>query len=151
MFAEIKFLQFMRKRQIAIIPLIITSMIMLLSSIIPHHHHGELICFTTSHEQCLPIRICQHGHESDHSEKECEVKLLFQTNVIKQHHDECNCCPDLIPNQLFLPMLAFAGLNHSLLLFGTPKEVPFIIYLERLHPLTWSLSSAGRAPPVVIA
>ena len=30
----------MRKRQIAIIPLIFASMIMLLSSIMPHHHHG---------------------------------------------------------------------------------------------------------------
>ena len=36
----------MRKRQIAIIPLIFASMIMLLSSIMPHHHHGKLICFT---------------------------------------------------------------------------------------------------------
>lgn len=35
----------MRKRQIAIIPLIFASMIMLLSSIMPHHHHGKLICF----------------------------------------------------------------------------------------------------------
>ena len=40
----------MRKRQIAIIPLIFASMIMLLSSIMPHHHHGKLICFTPTHE-----------------------------------------------------------------------------------------------------
>lgn len=41
----------MRKRQIAIIPLIFASMIMLLSSIMPHHPHGKLICFTSSHEE----------------------------------------------------------------------------------------------------
>jgi len=139
----------MKKRQIAIIPLFIASMIMLLSSIVPHHHHGKLICFTTSHEQCSQIGACREGHKSDPREKECEVKLLFQTNVIKQHHYECDCCPDLMPDQLLL--LFFAGLDHSLLLFGTPKEVPFIIYLERLHPTTWNHSSAGRAPPVVIA
>ena len=150
MFAEIKHLQSMRKRQIAIIPLIVASIIMLLSSIAPHHHHGELICFTISHEQSSQTgKACQH--DSNSREKECEVRLLFQTNVIKQHHDECNCCPDLIPDQLFLPMLAFAGLDHSLLLLGTSKEVPPVVYLERLHPITWSLTSAGRAPPVVIA
>ena len=142
----------MRKRQIAIIPLIVASIIMLLSSIVPHHHHGKLICFTTSHEQSSQIgEGCQQEHESNSREKECEVKLLFQTNVIKQHHDECNCYPDLIPDQLFLPMLAFAGLDHSLLLLGIPKEIPPIFYRERLHSITWSITSAGRAPPTVIA
>ena len=142
----------MRKRQIAIIPLIVASIIMLLSSIVPHHHHGKLICFTTSHEQSSQIgEGGQQEHESNSREKECEVKLLFQTNVIKQHHDECNCCPNIIPDQPFQSILTLAGLDHSLLLLGVPKEVPPIFYRERLHPITWSVTSAGRAPPTVIA
>jgi len=80
----------MRKRQIAIIPLIFVSMIMLLSSVMPHHHHGKLVCFTSMHEQssCTENACqCHHEHESNSAEEECKVRLLFQTSVIKQHHD----------------------------------------------------------------
>ncbi len=142
----------MRKRQIAIIPLIFASMIMLLSSIMPHHHHGKLICFTTTHEHSSFIeKACHHEHDSTPTEGECEVRLLFQTSIVKQHHDECNCCPNIIPDQPFQSILTLAGLDHSLLLLGVPKEVPPIFYRERLHPITWSVTSAGRAPPTVIA
>lgn len=142
----------MKKRQIAIIPLIFASMIMLLSSIIPHHHHGKLICFTLSHthDSCIED-VCDHEHNSNPVEGECEVRLLFQINIVKQHHEECNCCPHIIPDQPFLSILPLAGLDHSLLLLGIPKEVPPIFYRERLHSITWSVTSAGRAPPTVIA
>ena len=144
----------MRKRQIAIIPLIFVSMIMLLSSVMPHHHHGKLVCFTSMHEQssCTEDACqCHHEHESNSAEEECKVRLLFQTSVIKQHHDECHCCPHITPDQLFQTILTIAGLDHSLLLLGTPKELPPLFYQERLHPITWSVTSAGRAPPTVIA
>ena len=56
----------MRKRQIAIIPLIFASMIMLLSSIMPHHHHGKLICFTPTHEHSSFIeKECKSHTEKD--------------------------------------------------------------------------------------
>ncbi len=142
----------MRKRQIAIIPLIFASMIMLLSSIMPHHHHGKLICFTSSHEESSLIAKAYHqGHDSKPDEKECEVRLLFQTSTIKQHHDEGQCCPNIIPGQLFQSILNMGGSDHSLVLLGKNKEVPPIFYRERLHPITWSVTSAGRAPPTVIA
>lgn len=142
----------MRKRQIAIIPLIFASMIMLLSSIMPHHHHGKLICFTPTHEHSSFIeKACNHEHDSTPTEGECEVRLLFQTSIVKQHHDECNCCPNIIPDQPFQSILTLAGLDHSLSLLGVPKEVSPIFYRERLHPITWSVTSAGRAPPTVIA
>lgn len=142
----------MKKRQIAIIPLIFASMIMLLSSITPHHHHGKLICFTAIHEHCSFIeKACHHEHESNPTEEECEVRLLFQTSVIKQHHDECTCCSQIIPDQLFQSILPIVGIDHSLSLLGIPKKVPPIFYQERLHPITWSVTTAGRAPPTVIA
>ena len=112
----------MRKRQIAIIPLIFASMIMLLSSIMPHHHHGKLICFTATHEHSSFIeKACNHEHDSTPTEGECEVRLLFQTSIVKQHHDECNCCPNIIPDQPFQSILTLAGLDHSLSLLGVPK------------------------------
>ena len=105
----------MRKRQIAIIPLIFASMIMLLSSIMPHHHHGKFICFTATHEHSSFIeKACNHEHDSTPTEGECEVRLLFQTSIVKQHHDECNCCPNIIPDQPFQSILTLAGLDHSL-------------------------------------
>ena len=142
----------MKKRQVAIIPLIFASMIMLLSSVMPHHHHGKLICFTNSHEVSSLFEEHQHeSHDSQSEGSECEVKLLFQTNIIKQHYDECNCCPEINSDQWCYFLLPLAGSDHSLLLLGKPKKVSPTFYKERLHSMLWSVTSAGRAPPTVIA
>lgn len=141
----------MKKRQLAIIPLLIASIVMLVSTALPHHHHGELICFSETH--CIQQetgKTCQHDHSSKSCEKGCEVKSLFETDIIKEHHHECSCCPDLTPDLQFLPLFIIAGEINLTLFSGETRILP-PNYQECLHPITWSVTTAGRAPPVAIA
>ena len=142
----------MNKRKLAAIPLLVASIIMLVSSVVPHHHHGVFVCFTATH--CMEQeagKTCQHNHKSNSCEKECEVKQLFETDIIKEHHHECSCCPEWTPDQLLLPLFIIAGENNIALLSGDSRILPPTPYREHLHPITWSVVSAGRAPPIVIA
>ena len=142
----------MRKRQLAIIPLLVACITMLVTTVLPHHHHVSLICFTATH--CIEQQeenTCQHNHSSNSCEKECEVKQLFETDIIKEHNHECSCCPDLTPEHLLLPLFIITGENYLSLFPKDTRITPPTFYRERLHAITWSMTSAGRAPPTVLA
>lgn len=142
----------MKQRQIIAISLFITSIIMVLSSVMPHHHHGVITCFTVSHCSSEEAKqVCNHSHDSDPCKEECHVQLLFQTDFIKQHHHEGDCCLDIATNPLFPTLFILAGIDHTLASIQDSRRVFLTVYVERLHPITGNPSSAGRAPPVVIA
>lgn len=142
----------MNKYKLAAIPLLIATIIMMASSVLPHHHHGVFICFNETHcEEQEAGKTCQHNHRSNSCEKECGIKQLFETDIIKEHHHKCSSYPEWAPDQLFLPLCIIAEENNIALLPGDSRILLPTPYRERLHPITWSVISTGRAPPTAIA
>lgn len=142
----------MNKYKLAAIPLLIATIIMMASSVLPHHHHGVFICFNETHrEEQEAGKTCQHNHRSNSCEKECEVKQLFEIDIIKEHHHKCSSYPEWTPDQQFLPLCIIARENNIAQLPGNSRTLSPTPYREHLHPITWSVVSAGRAPPTAIA
>ncbi len=140
----------MKKRRVAFIPLIVASIIMLFYIAIPHHHHGEMICFIQTH--CIQQEKtgnCGHIHNSNSCDKECEVRSLFQLDIIKQHQTDCNCCSHFTPDILFLPPFLLTEMLDDFHDDHISRKY-IIPFQERLYPLFVNSTLAGRAPPVMV-
>ena len=49
------------------------------------------------------------------------------------------------------PVIIITGENYLSLFPEDTQITPPTFYRERLHAITWSMTSAGRAPPTVLA
>lgn len=142
----------MKGKTIAFIPVLLAGIVMMLSFSIPHHHHNELICFTVSHcEDSESGDECRHEHDaSQPGESPCSVQALQLADISRNHHTAQNSSTPPLPD--FMPVLAdiAQGANDTIILTGTGTQVFPTFYHERLHASDWSVTLAGRAPPMII-
>lgn len=137
-----------RRRYIAWV-LIWVSMIMLTASVLPHHHHQEILCLQHDVTVC-DCQCSQHAPQNDASDQNhtCNAGCVTKFKSVTPDPAQDGISPDYSFCSLLYTMTDVLVLSLRL---SEHNTLPYIYYLEKLHPTCLPHGKGLRAPPYVLA